>query len=305
MIELPIELVVYVCDYLDDKDKFSIFFACKTFRSYSSLIRLKKFYTYYKIKNFMNEFKFDNIWYFFDGEVVPHGITILCFPNMFNKSIANLIPNSTSNIIFGRNFNQPLNEFCLEETLPNLRELTFGEYFNQSIKYLPKRVIKLTFLGPFNEEIHGKIPHGTKYLTFSNSFKGCIPNSVTHLTFGNNFNQPIEGCIPNSVTHLTFGNNFTQPIEGCIPDSVTHLTFGSGFHFPIVESVNYVFKFDSYPIYGNFDDENSDNNILTPVINNLTSKSLLPSNLIHLTLSKRLYEKNEYFLDPKIKITLI
>uniref|UniRef100_A0A6G6ADK4 FNIp repeat-containing protein n=1 Tax=Borely moumouvirus TaxID=2712067 RepID=A0A6G6ADK4_9VIRU len=262
MIELPIELVVYICDYLDDKDKFSIFFTCRIFRSYSNLINLKKFYTYYKIKNFMNKFKFDNIWYFFDGEVVPHGITILCFPNMFNKSITNLIPNSTSNIIFGKNFNQPLNKSCLEETLPNLRELTFGENFNQSIKYLPKSVIKLTFLGPFNEEIHGKIPHGTKYLAFSNSFKGCIP------------------------------------------DNVTHLTLESGFHSPLVESVNYVLKFNSYPININFDYD-SDNSNLIPVISNLTFKSLLPSGLTHLTLSKKLYKENKYFLDPKIKITLV
>ncbi|QGR54316.1 f-box and fnip repeat-containing protein [Moumouvirus maliensis] len=261
MIELPIELVVYICDYLDDKDKFSIFFTCKLLRNCSNLIHLKKFYTYYKIKNFMNEFKFYKIWYFFDGKNIPYGITDLCFPNSFNESINN-IPDSISNLVFGKNFNQPLNESYLEKTLPNLRELTFGENFNQSIKYLPKSVIKLTFLGPFNEEIHGKIPHGIKYLTFSISFKGCIP------------------------------------------DSVTHLTLGSGFYSPLIESVNYVLKFNSYPININFDYD-SDNGNLIPVISNLTFKSLLPSGLTHLTLSKRLYKENKYLLDPKIKITLV
>ena len=58
-----------------------------------------------------------------------------------------------SHLTFGCNFNQPINEGMLPNSLTHL---TFGWDFNQSIN------------------------------------KGMLPNSLTHLTFGYNFNQPIK-----------------------------------------------------------------------------------------------------------------
>ncbi|AGC02347.1 FNIP repeat-containing protein [Acanthamoeba polyphaga moumouvirus] len=392
MNELPIELLIHICNYLNDKDKFSFFFTCKFFRDCSKYVCLKNLYFYHKVKNLISNFKFKTIYYKSIDENIPFGITYLDFLNSFNKPINNCIPNtilklvfgSTFNqnvdgclpnsikfLIFGRDFNQVINKNTLpdslidltfgdnfnqkinENILPNtLKSLTFGEKFNQSIKYLPDSLINLTFNNHYNEEIQGKILPGIKCLTFHKSFKGhipnsvfhliindidenkkkyipknvthltfsivfnkpilnCIPNSITHLTFGNYFDQSIMDCIPNSVTHLTFGYYFNQSITDCIPNSVTHLTFGNKFNQSLGKMNNYILQFNPclYPINSCYDcdfDSNSDNiHSQYTIQKSEPYKSFLPLSLTHLTLTKSLYEKNIYFIDPKIKITFL
>ncbi len=130
-------------------------------------------------------------------------------------------------LIFGRMFNQPLNEFSIPKSVSNL---TLGDRFNQplTVGLIPNSIsnLKDCILLPQNT-----------HLTFGNDFNkplniNSIPYSVTYLTFGYSFNKPLnEYSIPESVTHLTFGENFNQSLnEGSIPESVTNLTFGLSFN---------------------------------------------------------------------------
>jgi hypothetical protein len=199
--------------------------------------------------------------YFFNENIkdlIPSSVTHLTFGCTYNRSVRNCIPNSITHIRFGNDFNQ-----CIDDSIPdsviylsfsvhfnqeitpisklkNLKYLTLGWLFNQSIKNcIPNSVTHLTFSWYFNQDIKDCIPKSVTHLILGGGFfqniEGCIPNSVTHLTINSNIN--IKGCIPNSVTHLTFGDYFNQNIYECIPNSVTHLIFGYQFNQNIKDCI--------------------------------------------------------------------
>jgi hypothetical protein len=92
-----------------------------------------------------------------------------------------LVPRSVTTLLFGSQFNQPLDVGALPQSLT---ELTFGHTFNQTIG------------------------------------ANILPRSLTSLTFGARFNQPIRSnVLPQSLTRLVFawkyecGNGFDQLIQ--------------------------------------------------------------------------------------------
>jgi hypothetical protein len=82
----------------------------------------------------------------------------------------------------------------LLKNLTNLRILTFGNPFDQSVNNLPNFITNLTFGTNFNQSVDN------------------LPNSITHLTFGWNFNQSVNN-LPNSITNLTLGYYFNQSVN--------------------------------------------------------------------------------------------
>jgi hypothetical protein len=125
---------------------------------------------------------------------------ILSMPQTYNDKLENLPPD-TKGIIFGREFNQPINEGILPE---NLITIIFGLKFNQ----------------PINE---GSLPENLKYLTFGHMFNKSIdslPNSLEYLCLGINFSQYVNK-FPSKLIHLSFWSDCT--IKNNIPLSVKNL----------------------------------------------------------------------------------
>ena len=116
-------------------------------------------------------------------------------------------------ILFGQNFNQSI------ESLPqNLRELIFGDRFNQPIT-LPPNLEMLFFGIDFNQPIE------------------VFPQSLKTLVFDWNFNQPI-GPLPPNLQTLVFDACFDQPL-GVLPPSLQALTISSEYMFLATLQCNY------------------------------------------------------------------
>src|SRR5438477_76853 len=90
---------------------------------------------------------------------------------------------------------------------PNLKKLTFGSHFNQSLKegYLPSNLTQLTFGSYFTQQLK----------------KEYLPSNLTELELGSLFNQSLkEGCMPINLTKLTLGfqfNPLTFGHKGLLP----------------------------------------------------------------------------------------
>ena len=91
---------------------------------------------------------------------------------------------------------------------PSLTQLTFGDEFKQPLQegVLPSSLTQLTFGSEFNQPLQ----------------EGVLPSSLTQLIFGYDFNQPLqEGVLPSSLIQLTFGWKFNQPLqEGVLPSGI-------------------------------------------------------------------------------------
>lgn len=117
--------------------------------------------------------------------------------------------------------NQPL----LENIIPaSTTTLIFSDNFNQSLKPgdIPSSVTKLELGIKYNQLL---VP-------------GCIPSSVKVLVFGHEIQHCFDrGVIPDSVTHLSLYKNFGSTIIGQhitnLPSSITHLRVGSRFNCEI------------------------------------------------------------------------
>jgi hypothetical protein len=141
----------------------------------------------------------------------------------------------------------------------NLKELTFGYYYNRTIdvNVLPNSLKTLTFSLSYNQTIDVNVlPNSLKALTFDYSYNKTIginvlPNSLQTLTFGYTYNQIIGiNILPNSLQTLTFGYGFNQIIGvNVLPSSLQILTF-SGTYKQII-SIN-VLPSSLQVIYFNF-----------------------------------------------------
>ena len=212
--KLNYDTILYIFDFLDDKNKINFTSIEKEMNLLKYHIKFYDGYKYYKIKHLSFIKNFKRI--YFSSTNIPNCITHLIFGAQFNQKIKNCIPNSVTHLTFGYAFNQKIKN-CIPN---NITHLTFGRSFNQKIKdCIPNSVTHLIFGVQFNRKIKNYIPNSVSHLTFGFYFnqeiKNNIPNSVTHLTFGHWFNQEIKDYIPNSVTHLTFGFNFNQNIKDC------------------------------------------------------------------------------------------
>jgi hypothetical protein len=122
----------------------------------------------------------------------------------------------------------------------NLKELTFGFYYNQTIgvKVLPNSLQILTFGELYNQTIGiNVLPNSLHILTFGRRYNQTIdvnvlPNSLHTLTFGRRYNQTIDvNVLPNSLQALTFGYSYNQTIGiNVLPNSLKTLTFNYGYN---------------------------------------------------------------------------
>lgn len=136
----------------------------------------------------------------------------------------NLITNLEVNCVFEGYFNisdNPMKKLYYSpksspEKYPELlKEITFGNFFDQPIDNLPKNLKTLHFQdnSDFNKPLDN-LPSGLKKIHFES-------NSV--------FDQPLDN-LPNGITHLILGNGFNQPLDN-LPESLVHLEFGYDSYF--------------------------------------------------------------------------
>lgn len=153
---------------------------------------------------------------------------------IYDKKKLNIFPNHQNDdiflteIIFGRNFNQPV-----DNLLPvTILHLKFGTYFKQLINYLPKYLESLEFVSQslFNHSID-LLPINLKILILGNDFNkevNNLPSKLQKLIFGNDFNKSIE-LLPIGLKYLKLGENFNQPINN-LPSTINHLVLGKYFN---------------------------------------------------------------------------
>lgn len=125
---------------------------------------------------------------------IPLHITELEFGNNFNQPVDNL-PNHILRIVFGDNFNQPVNN------LPkNMNSITFGKNFNQPIDNLPSSIRRLHIYNysVFNQPTN-KLPVSLKYLSLpvSNNMDG-LPDGLNILII--NYKKPVHINLPPNLT---------------------------------------------------------------------------------------------------------
>ncbi len=174
---------------------------------------------------------------------LPPSLTHLKFGVSFSKE-KSIFPPSLLHLTLGYGFKKPstlppnlvylsihhlLVEFCnlplsletlvifFENTIPahhlNLKKLTCGYSFSDSIENFPPNLTHLEFGHWFNFNISN------------------LPHSLTHLTFGETFNKVIrfDHSTTTNLIHLKFGKNFTQPVDD-LPLMLHYLEFGLRFN---------------------------------------------------------------------------
>ena len=125
-----------------------------------------------------------------------------------------------------------------------LQNLTFGEYFDQSMDNvtLPSGLQSLTFGANYNKSMDNvALPSGLQSLTFRYRFNQsmdnvALPSGFQSLTFGTHFNQSMANvALPSSLQSLTFGTAFNQSMDNVtLPSGLQSLTFGAGFNQSMV-----------------------------------------------------------------------
>ena len=114
--------------------------------------------------------------------------------------------------------------------LPNLRTLTFGSNFNQSLRLSENQRLQSLTLGE----------------NFNQSWKDVhLPSTLQHLTFGYRFDQPLDE-LPKELKSLRFGSLFNQSLEKVkLPEGLEHLTFGFTFNQSSLDfSLSTAFRFE-------------------------------------------------------------
>ena len=116
--------------------------------------------------------------------------------------------------------------------LPNLRSLTFGSNFNQSLD-------GVSWLAESSclWDSHAWQPCSIDLCMFQ-KHQVDLPK-LRSLTFGEHFNQSLQQVIlPPFLEHLTFGYRFNEALQGVdLPKSLRSLTFGSLFNRSLEEVV--------------------------------------------------------------------
>ncbi|EGC40598.1 hypothetical protein DICPUDRAFT_73890 [Dictyostelium purpureum] len=197
---------------------------------------------------------------------IPYGVHTLSFGDAYDFPLSNVIPHSVTSLKLGYLFQHSIKDGELPDSL---KDITFGENFNQQLIPLPKNCENVTFGWSFNKplSINGEtcISSSVKKIHFGNLFNqkicpgdlqnvevlefeknynqplvsGCLPPTLVSLSFYGHFNQALTlGSLPTGfLTKIIFSNSFNQPIEsGVIPQTVKHITFGKDFNQTIANS---------------------------------------------------------------------
>lgn len=210
---------------------------------------------------------------------IPYSVTELHIQTKTSISLNNVIPDSVQKLYLNGLF------YNLENAIPNsIKELTFGDDFNQPINDLiPNSVEILKFGNHFNKEVKGHLPNSIKHLSLGNFFNqpidGCIPNNLISLKFGSQFNNPLDGALPSSLIHLELGFNFNQKIEGRLPQNLKFLKISKCFRKKLIFPPNLTHLILTFRPKGNIN-------------------YLIPKSVTHLSFTGELGE-NVYDLVPR------
>src|SRR5579872_7033787 len=131
------DIIVYITNFLNDKDKLYFLSSCEYFHLfktkiffndcvYIDKIMLLSYFdrftsvvvndTQYKLPTSCTILVFNDD---FNGDIegyIPNGITCVVFGNSFNQNIRGCIPNSVTRIYFKDDFNQDIKE-CIPESV--------------------------------------------------------------------------------------------------------------------------------------------------------------------------------------------
>jgi len=134
---------------------------------------------------------------------IPSNIKSIEFTGWFNMDIQPYLHVSIEMLIFGHEFNQPI------DNLPSgLKKLILGANFNQKVNNLPSCLLMLIIGGSFNQSVD------------------MLPESIESISFSGCFNQKVNNLPSNIKIVRLFGYSFSQSIDS-LPDSVEILEFNS------------------------------------------------------------------------------
>lgn len=109
---------------------------------------------------------------------------------------------------------QNISNFELEKIPESIKEIIFGDDFNQNIDNMPKNVKKIILGFNFKQNVI-KLSDTIEYLEFGYNFNGLIlkyPVNLKYLKFGRNFNQNINN-LPEGLIELSIGERYLSLIK--------------------------------------------------------------------------------------------
>lgn len=196
------DIITYICQYLDDKNKIQFL---------STTININKL----KHKIFFNELviidrisqlpyfdRFTEIIIIFDIGKIPKYIKKLYFGNFIDRHITNKIPLIWRNVKSNSDFND-----LIQRDLPTtLTHMEFGTYFNDKINFrMPSSITHVTFGYCFNQPINI-----------------CLPEFIIELTCSYYFDCPIYD-LPASLICINLHILYLNEIEPILLPIVNYI----------------------------------------------------------------------------------
>jgi len=250
MNNLSVDEILYICKFLELRDKIAWLSTCKYSRSTLARLRIKEAvdldsalrcpYQYRCI--FLNIIAWHNFTHY----------TLRPFREIFHN-LQNMTFNITkppigfSDMLQGLQRLKFLSYFDSSVTLPNgLQAVYFGPVFNRPI-VLPPGLKIAVFGWDFNQNV--TLPEGLIFVIFDYRFDKHVdlPNTLISASFGDMFNQKI--ILPDSLKKVSFGKNFNQDIT--LPAGLTtakfHKNYTGKLTFPAKNSLVDLFVGINYP----------------------------------------------------------
>jgi len=176
LLKLPNEIILTICEYLDDRDKLKLTATCKKLLCFREFLYYDILISIEKIRNLQYKYNFKNLKVKenISGDELAKfkKLNGLLLYDDFKHNIKNIIPNTVKYLEILSDFNGDL-KGCLPSSL---KSLCINGRFNQSIR-------------------------------------DCLPSTIESLHFGISFNNSIDKFIPSSVKYLKFGHGFNKPIK--------------------------------------------------------------------------------------------
>lgn len=233
MIPLINDIVMYICDFLDEYSKIQWLSTCKQHHALIGGIIITQQVVYSKVRYFKHKEIFTSLlvddWETtYEAWSVPAGfenLRSLAFGMLFNRPVN--LPEGLQHVRFKMSFSQPV-------VLPStLKSVNFGMYFDREI-LLPDGLLHAHFGYCFNKPI--RLPNGLLSVSFDGFFNQPIklPASLREVIFGNYFHQSVK--LPAGLQRATFYND-KYDIMIDFPPSLRELTISSHYAFPIPDGI--------------------------------------------------------------------
>jgi hypothetical protein len=212
------DLVLYLSDYLTDKEAFNLFSISKTLNNilnnHKNRYTIKQYVDENEITT-LNKYKIKKVKNISNCSMIPYGTTHVIFEeHFFNK--LDKIPDTVIHIIFGTYFNE-----SLEGLPPNLKTLIFGNsvflncyktsYFNKSVDELPDSLLYLELGHKFNQKIN-KLPAKLETLKLGYYYTeniNYLPENLTSLDIRDG-NLNINVKIPDTLQVIDIGLKYLR-----------------------------------------------------------------------------------------------